>query len=240
MFVRRLIPLIVCLPMTSLFGQELSQEQKLVLACHRLDLDSVVQLLRSGVNVNATFGDGDTRAHFQDQWSGGWPVAASQWTPVHALANSSRFPDPPTPFENTNERLDWSRETRKRVPQVEIDDRDKKRIAILQILLSHDCNINTADDRGATPLYDALSNEHEKMAMILLQFDPKINTKTGIYIDGVGDITPLHRALWSPELTKRLLEKGADPDAKDTQGESPRDWARSSGDKKLLKFFESR
>jgi ankyrin repeat protein len=62
-----------------------------------------------------------------------------------------------------------------------------------------------------------------ELTKLLVRFNANVNTKTGIYIDGSGDVTPLHRAYWSAELTKLLLAKGADPNAKDTKGETPRD-----------------
>jgi ankyrin repeat protein len=77
------------------------------------------------------------------------------------------------------------------------------------------------------------------LAKLLLRFNAKVNTKTGIYIDGIGDITPLHRAYWSAELTKLLLEKGADPNAKDTSGETPSDWARMSDDPAVARLYQS-
>ena len=164
-----------------------------------------MKLLRSGANVEAKFGKTDTKSHFQDQWDGGWPLPAPQWTPVHALANSSRYPDPPKKFQNTIEHLDWAQKERASIPKSEIELRNRKRVQILYILLSHGCDINVKDDWGATPLYNAIYSKHEEMAKTLLDFQPDVNTKTGIYIDGAGGITPLHRASWSPELTLSLI-----------------------------------
>lgn len=214
----------------SLHADDLSRPQQLVVACHRVDVDSVVRLLRSGVDVNATFGKGDTRKHFQDPWSGGWPAHAGQWTPLLALANSSRYPTCPRPYENSIEHLDWARKTQKAIPESDIHKRDQNRVAILRILLSHNCNVDVQDYRGATALYDSLYRRHTDMVKLLLQFKPNVNTKTGIYIDGIPDITPLHRASWSPELTRLLIESGADDTAKDGRGRTPADWRKPAPD----------
>src|SRR5437899_564525 len=73
---------------------ELTRDQRLIVACHRLDVDGVVAALRDGANVNARFGEGDVML-FQDPWSLGWPMAAAKWTPLIAVASASDYPDPP-------------------------------------------------------------------------------------------------------------------------------------------------
>lgn len=210
---------------------QLSSSQQLVVACHRLDIDAVVRLLRSGADVNARFENSETRKHFQDPWSGGWPGHAGEWTPLHALANSSKYPKPRKPFRNTLEHLDWARKTQQSISNSVIEKRDQIRVAILRVLLSHGCDIDVQDSWGATTLYDALCRRHEGMVTLLLQFKPNVDTKTGVYIDGTPDITPLHRASWSPELTRLLLDLGADDTATDGMGRTPADWrAQSEGD----------
>ncbi|MDB2687447.1 ankyrin repeat domain-containing protein [Mariniblastus sp.] len=207
-------------------AQELTADQQLIVACHRLEVSQVVELLRNGANIEATFGDADSKNYFVDKWAGGTPMSAGQWTPLQALANSSRYPEPPREYENTSEHYRWVKETQKTIPKAEFEKRSQRRIQILAILLSHGCAINVADDRGATPLYNALYSRHEAMAKRLLDFKPNVNIKTGIYIDGTGDITPLHRAYWSTDLTKRLVELGANDDAKDSAGHTPKNWRR--------------
>ncbi len=215
---------------------ELTKEQKLIVACYRLDINEVVVALREGANVNARFGKGDKKL-FQDAWSLGWPVAANKWTPLMAVASASDYPDPPRRIQNTVADLNWAREQKAKIKPEEIEQRRKMAIAIVMVLLSHNAAIDTDDGYGATALYEAVYQKKLELAKALLRFNPKVNTKTGIYIDGTGDITPLHRAYWSAELTKLLLSKGADPKAKDTTGETPLDWARRSGDPAVTRLY---
>lgn len=208
---------------------DVNLDRRLVVACHRLDVEGVVAALRDGADVNARFGDGDAKV-FQNPWTLGRPMAAKAWTPLIALANSSSYPDPPRKVRNTSEDRDWAREQLKKVPAELMERRARDTLTIALILLSHKAYIDADDGYGATALYAAVYGEKLEFAKLLLRFGAEVNTKTGIYVDGSGDITPLHRAYWSAELTKLLLEKGADPTARDTKGKTPLDWARRSGD----------
>jgi hypothetical protein len=217
----------------------LTREQRLIVACHRLDVEGVVAALRDGADVNGRFGDGDAEL-FQDPWSLGWPIAAKKWTPLIALARASDYPDPPRKVENTVADLAWAQEQKAKVPSEQIEQRRGHALTIAMILLSHRADIDADDGYGATALYEAVYLGKLELAKLLLRFNAKVNTKTGIYIDGTGDLTPLHRAYWSAELTKLLLEKGADPNAKDTTGRTPRDWARRSDDPAVRRLYQSR
>jgi ankyrin repeat protein len=217
---------------------ELTREQRLIVACHRLNVDGVVAALREGANVNSRFGDGDTML-FQDPWSLGWPIAASDWTPLIAVASASDYPDPPRKIENTSADRDWARNEQAKVSAEQIENRRRATATIARILLSHNANIDADDGYGATALYEAIDTHKLELAKVLLRFNAKVNTKTRIYIDGAGNITPLHQAYWSAELTKLLLAKGADPKAKDSEGETPADWARMSDDPKVARLYKS-
>lgn len=219
-------------------ADELNREQRLILACHRLDVEGVVAVLRDGADVNGRFGGGDAQL-FQDPWSLGWPIAAKKWTPLIAVASASDYPDPPRTVQSTSEDLEWAREQKARVPQEKIEQRKLNALTIALILLSHRADINADDGYGATALFEAVSEKKLELARLLLRFNARVDTKTGVYIDGTGDITPLHTAYWSVELTRLLLEAGADPNAKDTSGETPRDWARRSDDPAVARLYKS-
>jgi len=214
--------------------------QRLIVACHRVDVEGVTKALREGADVNARFGDGDTQV-FRDQWDLGWPFAGSAWTPLIALASSSRYPAPPRPVCNTIADLDWSREQRKKIPEEAILMRENAASTILHILLSHGCNLNDDDGKGATALYSAVQGKHEKIAETLLNFGANPNTKVGVYIDLPCHETPLHRAYWSLTLTRLLLEAGADMNAIDSNGHTPWDWCtRYCEDPNILKLYNER
>lgn len=211
--------------------------RQLIVACHRVDVDTVVRSLRDGADVNARYGRGDVKV-FRDLWSNGWPLTGEAWTPLMALASASNYPDPPRAIANTIEDLNWAQEQRKTIPAGQLQRREQDRLTILSVLLSHKANIDMDDGYGATALFEAVDHDQEEFALRLLRFGAKVNTKTGVYIDGPGNITPLHRACRSPTLTKALLKRGADPDAKDSTGETPRDWAGRSGNLEVLKLYE--
>lgn len=67
-------------------------------------------------------------------------------------------------------------------------------------LIAAKVNLDLDDGYGATALYEAIYNSYDEMALLLIEAGAKVNTKTGIYIDGTGDITPLHRATDSPRV----------------------------------------
>jgi Ankyrin repeats (3 copies) len=218
---------------------DLSPEQRLILACHHLDILQVTILLRDGADVNARF-NGNSQ-HFQDPWSGGLPIDASHWNPLLALANSSQFPPPSKTYENTLEHMKWVEAEQKKVPANAIAERSAKRVEILRILLSNGCDVDMADNHGATALYCAIDNRQTEFVELLLQFKPNVNTTTGTYIDNTSGRTPLHAAAWSPELIKLLIQHGADEDAKDDQGKTAGDYQtmlNESSDESVKKRLE--
>jgi Ankyrin repeats (3 copies) len=228
----------IVLVSVSVRGEELSLDQRLIVSCYRLDVAGVVGTLREGANVNARFGEGNTDLYFSDPWTLGYSFGAESWTPLMALAEASLYPDPPRKIANTTEDLEWAREQQKEVPVEQVERRRRDSLTILFVLLSHKADLDAADIRGATALYKAIDAEKEELAEVLIKFRAKVNTKTGIYIDGSGDTTPLHVACRSARLTKLLLNHGADPRAKDTGGKTPKDWAKMVGDAAVLKQYE--
>jgi hypothetical protein len=211
---------------------ELTLDQQLILACYQLQVDKVVTCLRKGANVNGRFGD---RAYklpeFHDRWTGAYPsLGSGAWTPLLALANAPKEPDPPAELGEIWKDRDQSEMLRSKIPEEQIENRRKDTMIILYILLSHKCNLDDNDGYGATALYESVFQENIQMAKILLHYGANPNTKTRTYIDGPGNTTPLHYACYSsPELIQLLLVHGADPNAKDDNGRTPVDWLKRNG-----------
>ena len=206
-------------------ADELTLEQQLIVACHRLDVDGVINAVRAGANVNCAI------------WQ--WPLEGisgrvDTWLAcclqsvdtVDCRGQCAKYPDPPRKVENTEHDMEWAEQERQKIPQKQRQQRNQRALTIACILLSHKASIDADDGYGTTALAEAVYQKKLELAKLLLRFDAKVNTSTGIYIDGPAGITPLHRAYWSAELTKLLLEKGADPNAKDSDGRTPLDWAR--------------
>jgi ankyrin repeat protein len=128
--------------------------------------------------------------------------------------------------EKSREGLDAAEKQRRAVSPKLIRERDDCRIAIAKLLIAAGVDLDLDDGYGATALYVAVYNEFNDLAMLLMDSGANVNTKTGVYIDGPGDETPLHRASDNPVLLEALLKHGADVNVKDTWGHSPLDWAR--------------
>ena len=199
--------------------------QRLILACYRLETGAVVDLLRKGADVNARFGDSDQAIDaFTDRWTGGQPVALPSWTPLIALANSNEYPDPPAELGNIWRNRAQSDVIRRRIPQERIDERRKNVVVILYILRSHNCSLEGHDECGATALFEAVNNQKVSMVEMLLEYGANSNVRVQAEIDGPSDVTPLHVACQSRKLVQLLLNHGADANAKDSDGKTPSDW----------------
>jgi hypothetical protein len=211
---------------------ELTLDQRLILSCHRVDIDGVIAALRHGANVNATFGDGN-RKEFMDPWSLGWPLEVSHWTPLIALANSSPIPPPPRRIKNTAEDLEWAQKQQSNTPPIILKDREQTLLTITAILISHNADVDAYERFGETAIYVAARTKKLAFAKLLLRFNAKVTTATQTYVDGVGGRTPLHCAFWSQELTALLFKHGADREARDNSGKTPLDYVADPAIRKL-------
>jgi hypothetical protein len=207
-------------------AKELTLDQKLIVACYRVDVVNAVQHLRAGASVGATFGEvqTDTGHPLLDRWDGGTPIAAPSWTSLLALASASEYPEPPATLPRIWEHSAQVRIEQSHVTKEALQERRASEITLLYVLLSHGADINCVDSRGGTALQLAIESEKEEMVRIMLKLGANPNTKCHIYIDGPDEITPLHSASNSKEMIQLLLDHGADASAKDSEGHTLADW----------------
>src|SRR5436190_7951472 len=203
----------------------LSKPQQLIVASFDLEVDRVKEFISQGIDVNARMGEHNGK-QFYDKWSLGRPAASERWTPLLAVASSHREPQPDRETANTSEALEKAAEERKKVDPKVIAERDLRRIAIARLLIEAKANLDFDDGHGASALAAAIVEGYEDLALLLIESGAKVNTKTGIYIDGPGDVTPLHdAAVDSPRVVKLLLEHGANVPARTTNGKTPLHYA---------------
>ncbi|MGD9712406.1 MAG: ankyrin repeat domain-containing protein [Thermomicrobiales bacterium] len=200
---------------------ELTVEQRLVIAAFRLDIDVVTQLLREGANPNGRLGFYDSEL-FEDKRTLAWsPLASDRWTPLLAVANSHRAPQPLTHTENDSEALVVALKKLSQIDPTIIRERDERRVAIAKLLVASKGDLELDDGFGSTALASAVYSKHDSLALYLLQSGANPNVKTGVYIDGTGEITPLHYAADRPKLVEAFLKYGAHVNAKNSDGDTP-------------------
>ncbi|MGD9722033.1 MAG: ankyrin repeat domain-containing protein [Pirellulales bacterium] len=200
---------------------QLSRDQQLIVAAYELDVARVKQLLNDGADVNAQFGKYDEHV-FRDKRTLGYShIGSRKWTALQAVANSNREPQPERETENTSEAREQALAELKKIEPKLIKERDDRRLAIAKILIAAGAKLDLDDGHGATALYSAVYLGYDDLALLLIASNAAVNTKTGIYIDGPGDITPLHDATDSPRVLRALIDAGADVTARDTEGSTP-------------------
>ena len=99
---------------------------------------------------------------------------------------------------------------------------------VIELLIGAGADLDLDDGYGATALamsvdvYDR-RNQKDDCALLLIKAGASVNTKTGIYIDGVGGDSPLHRAVgWNQRRAViALIAAGADVNATDDSGGTP-------------------
>lgn len=205
-----------------------TKEQSLVIAAFNLDADRVKSLLADGAKPDTRLGfyDGEL---FQDKWTLGYsPIGSDKWTPLMAVADSHRAPQPETKADNTIAGLDAAGAKLKAIDPKTIVNRNQLRVRIAEMLIDANIDLDLDDGYGATALSLSIYNGFDDLSLLLIKSGAKIDTKTGIYIDGDGDITPMHRATKSPIVLEALIKRGGNVNVVDTSGDTPLHWAARS------------
>ncbi|MCG3179217.1 MAG: hypothetical protein BIFFINMI_01550 [Phycisphaerae bacterium] len=95
---------------------------------------------------------------------------------------------------------------------------------IAETLIQHGAQVNVTCSCGGSPLIMAVANKDESMVRMLLAHEANVNLAN-------GGMTPLHAAVRAsaPQLVQLLLDRGADPRARDDQELRPLELAEQLG-----------
>ena len=204
---------------------EYSKGQQLVISAFELDVDRVKGLLAEGADPDTRLGFYDEHL-FEDKWTLGYShVGSDKWTPLLALAHSHREPQPDRHSENTIAGRDNAMAKLKSIDSKLISKRDSRRVAIARLLIKANGNTDLDDGYGDTALSESVDSGYDDLSLLLIASNAKIDTKTGVYIDGEGDITPMHHATKSPKVLQAMIKRGAKVNVADTSGDTPLHWA---------------
>ena len=208
-----------------------------MIAAIELDVDRVEGLLAKGVDPDTRLGFYDDHL-FEDKWTLGYShIGSDKWTPLLAVANSHREPQPDRHTENTIAGRENAEAKLKSINSKLISERDSRRVAIARLLIRAKANTDLEDGYGSTALSASVYRGYDDLSLLLISSNAKIDTKTGVYIDGDGDITPMHRATESPKVLQAMIKRGANVNVADTSGDTPLHWAvrdRNAESVKLL------
>lgn len=105
-------------------------------------------------------------------------------------------------------------------------------LPVIRLLLKSEKNINQRDERGRTPLLNALSRGHIQTAKLLMEKGADVNIADG------QQFTPLMAAVrWDTEIVKLLLLHGAKCDVRDESGKTPFLIATAYGSVEILRLL---
>ena len=202
-----------------------SKGQQLVIAAFELEVNRVRGLLAEGADPDARLGFYDDHL-FQDKWTLGYSdIGSDKWTPLLAVAHSHREPQPERLTENTIAGRENAMTKLKSIDSKLISERDSRRVAITRLLIKAKANTDLDNGYGDTALAASVYSGYDDLSLLLISSSAKIDTKTGVYIDGDGDITPMHRATKSPKVLQAMIKRGASVNVADTSGDTPLHWA---------------
>jgi ankyrin repeat protein len=105
----------------------------------------------------------------------------------------------------------------------------------IELLLEYGANLNELDENGITTLDTAIKFRRRDIIDLCIEKGMSVNESTRR-----SGITPLMLASCfnDIDIARTLIEHGADINATDRSGMSPKDYARKLGQKKMLTFLE--
>ncbi|HRZ38501.1 MAG TPA: ankyrin repeat domain-containing protein [Candidatus Paceibacterota bacterium] len=102
----------------------------------------------------------------------------------------------------------------------------RRQPAVARLLLERKADPNVLDEEGSSALVQALLQKQESLVELLLDHQANVDARVRAP-DPEGDWTVLFRAVWDGEvaLARRLLDAGAEVNARATSGITPVHWA---------------
>jgi uncharacterized protein len=110
-------------------------------------------------------------------------------------------------------------------------------ISLLDFLLTHGVDVNTRGQYGQSALGAAAEAGQMEAARLLIDRGASLDNRTTISYE-----TPLTEAaqMNRTSMVKFLLDRGANPAAKDVMNCTALDWARKNGNSELAKLVQAR